>query len=132
MIITRRAFLAGLGAAGAGLALGFAPAEAAGEAVLAPNPWVQIGTDGVVTIVCHRSEMGQGIRSSLPVVIADELGADPATVRIVQADGDNKYGDQNTDGSSSIRDDLDRRRPDSLAHLDLVDHQPHAAIGLDP
>ncbi|RYE91629.1 MAG: xanthine dehydrogenase family protein molybdopterin-binding subunit, partial [Myxococcales bacterium] len=53
--------------------------------------------------VCHRSEMGQGVRSSLPVLIADELGADMARVTIVQGDGDKAYGDQNTDGSSSVR-----------------------------
>jgi isoquinoline 1-oxidoreductase beta subunit len=100
--VTRRGFLAGLGAATAGLALGIKPALA-GETVFAPNAFIQIGTDGVVTIVCHRSEMGQGIRSSLPVLIADELGADPATVKILQGDGDPKYGDQNTDGSTSIR-----------------------------
>jgi isoquinoline 1-oxidoreductase beta subunit len=113
VVITRRSFLAGLaglGAAAAGLALGvrWVPeAEAAGApaagALFAPNPFIQIGTDGVVTIVCHRSEMGQGIRSSLHVLIADELGADPTAVRIVQADGDPKYGDQDTDGSTSIR-----------------------------
>ena len=55
-----------------------------------------------MTIVCHRSEMGQGVRSTIPVLIADELGADGARGRR-QADGDKKYGDQNTDGSSSIR-----------------------------
>ncbi|HWU86126.1 MAG TPA: molybdopterin cofactor-binding domain-containing protein, partial [Kofleriaceae bacterium] len=114
--ITRRSFLAGLGAAATGLALGvrFSPeAEAgttAGAAAFAPNPFVQIGTDGVVTIVCHRSEMGQGIRSSLPVLIADELGADPAKVRILQGDGDPRYGDQNTDGSTSIRNHYEEMR----------------------
>lgn len=103
MKVTRRAFLAGLGAATAGLVLGIERA-AARNAVLAPNPFIQIDTAGVVTIVCHRSEMGQGIRSSVPVLIADELGADPAAVVIVQADGDEaRYGDQNTDGSASIR-----------------------------
>src|SRR5436853_4331 len=79
-------------------------ARAAGAAKpLAPNPFRQSGADGVVTIWCHRSEMGQGIRSSLPIVIADELGADPARIVVVQADGDEKYGDQDTDGSGSIR-----------------------------
>jgi isoquinoline 1-oxidoreductase beta subunit len=115
--ITRRGFVAGLGAASAGLALGWrtlltgvpglngeiSDAGAATPAVFAPNPFIQIGVDGVVTIVCHRSEMGQGIRSSLPVLLADELGADPAKIRVVQGDGDEKYGDQNTDGSTSIR-----------------------------
>src|SRR3954468_5129410 len=55
--------------------------------------------------------MGQGVRSSIPVLIADELGATPSRVVIKQADGDKKYGDQNTDGSNSIRgfyDDLRR------------------------
>lgn len=100
--VTRRGFIAGVGAAAAGLALGVRTSEAA-PGVFAPNAFIQIGTDGVVTITCHRSEMGQGIRSSLPVLIADELGADPAKIRIVQADGDPIYGDQNTDGSTSIR-----------------------------
>lgn len=106
--ITRRGFLAGLGAASAGLALGWrildaGDAGAATSTAFAPNPFIQIGVDGSVTIVCHRSEMGQGIRSSLPILLADELGADPAKIRIVQGDGDAKYGDQNTDGSTSIR-----------------------------
>ncbi|HEY0478993.1 MAG TPA: molybdopterin cofactor-binding domain-containing protein [Kofleriaceae bacterium] len=112
--VSRRGFLAGLGAATAGLALGWRILDAGDAAadpavvvaaapVFAPNPFIQIGADGVVTIVCHRSEMGQGIRSSLPVLIADELGADPAKVRVVQGDADERYGDQNTDGSTSIR-----------------------------
>lgn len=101
--VTRRGFLAGLGAATAGLALGWRMADAAPTGLFAPNPFIQIGNDGKVSIVCHRSEMGQGVRSSLPVLIADELGADPAKVLIIQGDGDEKYGDQNTDGSSSIR-----------------------------
>ena len=67
------------------------------------NVMVHIARDGQTTIVCHRSEMGQGVRSTIPLLIADELGADPARVRVRQADGDAKYGDQNTDGSSSIR-----------------------------
>jgi isoquinoline 1-oxidoreductase beta subunit len=104
--VTRRGFLVGLGAASAGLALGWrsiGDAGAANPLVFAPNPFIQIGVDGSVTIVCHRSEMGQGIRSSLPVLIADELGADPGKIQVVQGDGDEKYGDQNTDGSTSIR-----------------------------
>ncbi|MEO7732475.1 MAG: molybdopterin cofactor-binding domain-containing protein, partial [Kofleriaceae bacterium] len=101
--VTRRGFLAGLGAASAGLALGWRIADAAPSTIFAPNPFIQIGLDGRVTIVCHRSEMGQGIRSSLPVLLADELGADPAKIHVVQGDADERYGDQNTDGSTSIR-----------------------------
>jgi isoquinoline 1-oxidoreductase beta subunit len=70
---------------------------------LNPNVFIHVAPDGWVTIVCHRSEMGQGIRSSLPVLLADELGASMQKVKIVQADGDRAYGDQNTDGSNSIR-----------------------------
>src|SRR3979490_53082 len=77
------------------------PSEAAEG--LRPNVFVHVAAGGLVTIACHRSEMGQGVRSTLPALLADELGADPARIQIVQADGDKKYGDQNTDGSSSIR-----------------------------
>ncbi len=102
-MITRRAFLGGVSAATAGLALGLHRARAAETGTFAPNPFIQIGSDGVVAIVCHRSEMGQGVRSTIPILIADELGADPAKVKIVQGDGDERYGDQDTDGSESIR-----------------------------
>jgi isoquinoline 1-oxidoreductase beta subunit len=70
---------------------------------LTPNVYLKIGSDGEVSIIAHRSEMGQGIRTSLPLIVADELGADWSRVRIIQAEGDVKYGDQNTDGSYSIR-----------------------------
>ena len=123
-LIARRSFLAGLGIGVGGLGLGFFVGEShadepAGEPPkppttssqrveslapgLNPNVFVHVGLDGAVTIVCQRSEMGQGIRSSLPVLIADELGADMARVKILQADGHPDYGDQNTDGSNSIR-----------------------------
>src|SRR5262249_51246548 len=69
----------------------------------APNAFVHIAPDGLVTIVSHRSEMGQGIRSTLPALLADEMGAASQRVRILQADGDAIYGDQNTDGSASAR-----------------------------
>ncbi len=106
--LSRRTVLKAVPVTAGGLALGlFDFAEAAKAAskqpVFAPNVFVQVASDGLVSIVCHRSEMGQGVRSSLPVLIADELGADMARVKIVQADGDVAYGDQNTDGSSSIR-----------------------------
>ena len=69
-----------------------------------PLAFVAIGEDGVVSIVCHRSEMGQGVRTSLPMVVADELDADWARVRVIQAPGDEvRYGNQDTDGSRSLR-----------------------------
>ncbi len=101
--ISRRAFL-GAGVAAAGLWLGLFPAAAAPAAGdFRPSVFIRITADNLVTIVCHRSEMGQGVRSSLPVLIADELGASMAHVKVVQGDADKAYGDQNTDGSSSIR-----------------------------
>ncbi len=73
------------------------------EAGFQPNVFLGINDAGDVFIVCSRSEMGQGIRTGMPPVIADELEADWNRVHIVQADGDPKYGDQNTDGSRSVR-----------------------------
>ncbi len=69
-----------------------------------PKIFVSIDADGTVTIVAHRSEMGTGSRTSLPMVLADEMGADWNRVKIVQAEGDEpKYGNQDTDGSRSMR-----------------------------
>ncbi len=76
-------------------------ADAAG-ATWHHNVYLGLETDGTVIIVAHRSEMGTGIRSALPMVVADELDADWKRVKIEQAIGDRKYGDQNTDGSRSI------------------------------
>ena len=75
-----------------------------------PHVYVRVADDGVVTIICHRSEMGQGIRTTMPMIIADEMEADWAMCRVEQADGDEKYGSQNTDGSTSIRDFLTKYR----------------------
>ena len=52
----------------------------------------------------HRSEMGTTSRTSLPLILADELDADWKRVKIEQAIGDPRYGDQDTDGSHSVRD----------------------------
>jgi len=53
-----------------------------------PRVFVAIAPDGTVTIVASRAEMGTGVRTSLPMVVADEMGADWARVRVVQAPGD--------------------------------------------
>src|SRR5262252_1318565 len=69
-----------------------------------PHLFVSIAPDGTVTIVAIRSEMGTGSRTSLPMVVADELEADWSRVRVAQAPGDEeKYGNQDTDGSRSLR-----------------------------
>jgi isoquinoline 1-oxidoreductase beta subunit len=114
----RRGFLKGMLGAGA-LVLGvhFAPETllAAGVdpstsdafaplalAPLRPSVYLAIDTDGTVYIIAHRSEMGSGSKTALPRIVADELDADWARVKIVQAPGDEKYGDQDTDGSHSV------------------------------
>lgn len=80
------------------------------DATWNPNIWIGINSDGSVIIVTHRSEMGTGIRTSLPMVLADELEADWTRVRLQQAIGSDKYGSQDTDGSCSIRDFYDTMR----------------------
>ncbi len=77
---------------------------------LEPSLWMSIASDGTVTIVAHRSEMGCGSRTALPLVVADELDADWSKVKIDQATGDPKYGDQDTDGSHSVRSSFDLMR----------------------
>ena len=117
--ISRRSFL-GISITAAGFGLGLFPACAPPKnaptappmpsAGFRPNVFVHVAPDGTVSIVCARSEMGQGVRSSLPALIADELGADMERVKIVQGDGDAAYGNQNTDGSSSVRERFDDLR----------------------
>ena len=114
--VSRRGFLKGMLGAGA-LVLSaqilperlFGANVNAGEsgmskAVFEPSVYLAIDTDGTVYIVCHRAEMGSGNRTGLPRIVADELDADWNRVKVVQAPGDPKYGDQDTDGSHSVRD----------------------------
>ena len=108
--VSRRGFLRGALAGGVFvLSARFVPEPlwaAEGEAAapgIEPSLWMSIASDGTVTIVAHRSEMGCGSRTALPLVVADELDADWAKVKIDQATGDPKYGDQDTDGSHSVR-----------------------------
>ncbi len=75
----------------------------ADRATLHPSVYLGIDPDGTVWIIASRSEMGTTRRTTLPLVVADELDADWKRVRIQQAIGDKRYGDQNTDGSHSIR-----------------------------
>lgn len=71
--------------------------------IFSPNLFISLNGNGDVTLIAHRSEMGTGIRTSLPLVMADEMEADWNRVNVVQAVGDEKYGNQNTDGSFSVR-----------------------------
>ena len=111
--VSRRGFLKKLGISSTALVLGVqlpsmltipkALVGVTGMEKFSPNVYVQISTDNIVSIIVHRSEMGQGIRTSIPMIVADELGADWEKIDIIQGLGDKKYGSQNTDGSRSIR-----------------------------
>ena len=95
--------------------------DAMAKAPLHPSVYLAIDTDGTAYIIAHRSEMGSGSRTALPRIVADELDADWARVKIVQATGDEKYGDQDTDGSHSVRSFFDAlRESGATARLMLV------------
>src|SRR2546425_4133734 len=107
----RREFLKTGAVAGASLVIGFhfpafttshrpSPSPAV---VFKPNAWLEISPDGSVTIWTGRSEMGQGVRTTMPMIVAEELEADWRRVRVMQGDADPAYGDQVTVGSRSTR-----------------------------
>src|SRR5210317_734721 len=73
------------------------------DSIFSPNLFVELKPDGALILTASRSEMGQGVRTSLTSVIADEMDADWSRVKVRQAPGDDAYGNQNTDGSRSIR-----------------------------
>jgi isoquinoline 1-oxidoreductase beta subunit len=113
-------FSAGALILGAGGSSGKTPKGRAKETKWWPSVYLAIEPTGEVIIVAHRSEMGTGIRTGLPMVVAEELDADWERVRIEQAIGDAKYGSQDTDGSRSIRDFYEiMRRAGATARLML-------------
>ena len=125
--VSRRTFLQASIVSGAFvLTAHFVPEPLWAEDEAAPKPlepslWMSIAPDGTVTIVAHRSEMGCGSRTALPMMLADELGADWNRVKIDQAIGDPRYGDQETDGSHSVRDGFDlMRETGAAARLMLI------------
>src|SRR5881296_2725715 len=111
--VTRRAFLETAGAAGAGLVISFYlpsglrfRSPTAGP--FAPNAWLRIGEDESVLVIVDRSEMGQGVTTALPMLLAEELEADWSKIRIEFAPADKAYtnplfGMQGTGGSTSVR-----------------------------
>ncbi|WP_405403277.1 molybdopterin cofactor-binding domain-containing protein [Paracoccus sp. Ld10] len=115
--VSRRSLLLGMGAGSLVLAVGLPNLARAQEepvqfgADAMPNGWsddpnvfVSIAEDGMVTVTVHRSEMGQGVRTSIAMVVADELEAEWDMVRVIQAPGNEPlYGNQDTDGSRSLR-----------------------------
>ena len=111
-IITRRSFIQSLGLATGGLiiACNFPTSEEDKQKfrtflgdTFEPNLFIQLKDNGELILLASRSEMGNGVRTSLTSVIADEMDADWNMVSVIQATGDVKFMDQNTDGSRSIR-----------------------------
>src|SRR6478609_8606164 len=112
--VSRRNFLKTTGITGSGLFLGMLLPGNSGAAAIIQNigaepkevefsAWISINTSGKVTIVNHRAEMVQGSYQSVPQIVAEELEVDLADVNIVSAQGNKKYGNQITGGSSTIR-----------------------------
>jgi isoquinoline 1-oxidoreductase beta subunit len=142
--VSRRGFLQGMSALGGFvLAAGFPSAARAADppkygADGMPNGWVDdplvfvaIAENGTVTIVCHRSEMGQGVRTGMPMIVADELEADWKRVRVMQAPGDEKrFGNQDTDGSRSTRHFFDPMRRCGAAARTMLEAAAAARWGV--
>ena len=146
--VSRRNMLKGV-VTGGGLVLAaqFLPAEAVAAAfkpyktgadgmpggwIWDPHVFVSIDSSGTVTIVTHRSEMGTGSRTSLPMVVADEMEADWARVKIVQAPGDEKkYGNQDTDGSRSMRHFIQPMRACGAAARQMLEEAAAKKWGVD-
>ncbi|WP_198780380.1 xanthine dehydrogenase family protein molybdopterin-binding subunit [Shewanella putrefaciens] len=113
--VSRRDVLKLFGAVGGGLALGasgltWSPMALAQDKEARLNLFIAIGEDDKVYLTCHRSEMGQGIRTGILQVLAEELEADWDKIVPIQGLADKRYASQNTDGSRSIRENYDRMR----------------------
>ncbi len=109
VLLTRRSFIQTTAAAGASLVLGCrlyangSPGSAAPEAKFEPNAFIRIDSDGKVTLIAPRPEVGTGVRTSLSMLLAEELGVDWQHIVVEQATADKKYGDQNIGGSQSVQ-----------------------------
>jgi isoquinoline 1-oxidoreductase subunit beta len=110
--LSRREFVAAGVAAGAGLVIGFyLPRKNGSQAeIFSPNAYLRITPDDKVTIVVARSEMGQGVWTALPMILAEELEADWKQIEIEQAGASTLYGDQSTGGSDSVHSTWDPMR----------------------
>jgi len=110
--VSRRDFLKGSALAGGGLVLGFTLPGAArlaqAAAAFSPNAYLRIGADSRVLVICGLSEMGQGVHTAIPMLVAEELDADWSKVSVTQAPADPAFnnpifGMQATGGSTSVR-----------------------------
>ncbi len=141
--LSRRHFLQSTSAAtafvlGAQIAPDVIMAAVRGAEFAQPNHFVRIDRDGTVTITCSRSEMGQGVRTGIPMILADELEADWSRVRIWQAPGDPEKYDpagkdkQNTDGSRSTRHHFTVMRELGASAREVLERAAAEQWGVDP
>jgi len=117
--LSRRSFLKSSAAFSGGLMVGFVlpagPATAAGT-IHTPNAWVHIADDNAITLISARAEMGQGVYTSMPMLLAEELNVDLRKVRVAFAPPGKAYGNalifglQLTGGSTSVREGWERQR----------------------
>jgi isoquinoline 1-oxidoreductase beta subunit len=122
---SRREFLKSSSAGSAGLLLAFyvpafAAAPNAPEQDFKPNAYIAIDPRGDIRLVVTRSEMGQGVRTALAMILAEELDADWSRVKIEQGDCDPRYGDMTTGGSMSIRSTWDPLRKAGASARDML------------
>jgi isoquinoline 1-oxidoreductase subunit beta len=120
--LNRREFVAAGIAAGVGLVVGFylPHKRGASKEAFSPNAYLRITPDNKITIVVARSEMGQGVRTALPMILAEELEADWKHIEIEQAGASTLYGDQTTGGSASVRTTWDPMRKAGAAAREML------------
>lgn len=139
--MSRRTFFKTGAVLGGGLILGvhLPPGTARGlqppRETFAPNAFIRIGSDDSVTVIVNKSEMGQGVYTALPMIVAEELEVDPAVIRVEPAPVDPacnhaQWGIQVTGGSTSVRTEWERlARAGAMARLMLVAAAAETWIG---
>jgi isoquinoline 1-oxidoreductase beta subunit len=136
---SRRDFLKVVSLAGAGFALGFFLqshdkahlfAEPSPSETFEPNAWLRIEPDGSVIVTLGKVEMGQGVHTALPVILAEELDADWKKVRAEQGDAHEKYGRMSTGGSASVRTNWEVLRKAGAAARQMLISAAAAAWGV--
>src|SRR2546430_5348990 len=121
--LSRREFVTAGAAASAGLVIGFylPHGKSSGDRAFSPNAYLRITPGNKVTVVVARSEMGQGVLTALPMILAEELEADWKQIEVEQAGASTLYGDQTTGGSASIRTTWDpMRKAGAIARETLI------------
>ena len=126
--LNRRDFLKLSGLAGAGLIVSiglFDPRKAnaaVANGVFEPSAYLKIGSDGKIIIMSKNPEIGQGVKTSMPQIIAEELEVDWKQIEVVQAPLDNSLGDQFAGGSTAIKENfIELRRAGAAAKEMLIE-----------